>query len=78
MQSVLKFSDVHFAIKSDRPPIDEALGQVDLFVTSLGQANLWSDILPGSQHLVAKTGIMLDPVGLSSDVPPVEATGVQE
>ena len=29
-------------------PIDEALGQVDIFLRSLGQADLWSDIPPGS------------------------------
>ena len=28
------------------PSIDEALGQIDIFVTSLGQADLWSDIPP--------------------------------
>ena len=27
-------------------PIDEALGQVDIFVRSLGQADLWSDVSP--------------------------------
>ena len=28
------------------PPIDEASGQVDIFVRSLGQADLWSDVPP--------------------------------
>ena len=27
-------------------PIDEALGQIDIFVRSLGQADLWSDVPP--------------------------------
>ena len=46
-QSVLKFSDVPFALKSDGPPpVDEALGQVDFFVRSLGQTDLWSDLSP--------------------------------
>ena len=27
-------------------PIDEALGQVDIFLRSVGQADLWSDVPP--------------------------------
>ena len=46
-QSVLKFSDVLFQLKSDvLPHEDEALGQADTFVRSLGQADLCSDIPP--------------------------------
>ena len=36
MQSVFKFSDVLFALKWDRPPIDEALGQVDIYCQIFG------------------------------------------
>ena len=43
---VFKFSDILFALKSDGPPVDEALGQVDIFVRFLGQADLWSDVPP--------------------------------
>ena len=39
MHSVFKFSDFLFALKSDGPPIDEALGQNDIFVRSVGQAD---------------------------------------
>ena len=46
MQSVFKFSDVHLHLSQRDPHIDEALGQVDFFVRSLGQADLWSDITP--------------------------------
>ena len=46
MQSLFKFLDVLFALKSDGPLIDEALGQVDIFVRSLDQADLWSDVPP--------------------------------
>ena len=46
MQSVFKFSDVLFALRSDGPPIVEVSGQIDIFVRSLGQADLWSDIPP--------------------------------
>ena len=45
-QSVLKFSDVLFAFSQMEPPMVEASGQVDIFVRSLGHADLWSDILP--------------------------------
>ena len=31
---------------SDIPPIGEALGQVDIFVITVGQADLWSDVPP--------------------------------
>ena len=51
MQSVFKFSVVLFALKSDAPTIDEASDQVDIFVRSLGQADLWSDIPPGRNIL---------------------------
>ena len=34
-------------LKSDGPLIDEALGQIDIFVRSLGQTDLWSDVPPG-------------------------------
>ena len=44
MQSVLKFSDVLFALKSDVPPIDEALGQVDFF------ASLWFRLTFGEMY----------------------------
>ena len=36
MQSVFKFSDVIFALKSDGPPIGETLGQVDIFCQIFG------------------------------------------
>ena len=36
MQSVFKFSDVLFALKSDGPPVDEAFGQVDIFCQIFG------------------------------------------
>ena len=78
MQSVFKFSDVFFALKSDglHPPIDEALSQVDIFVKFLG---LWSDILPSRGiwwpvvvlHQVSLTfGKPLGQADLWSDVPP--------
>ena len=35
-QSVFKFSDVPFALKSDGPPVDEALCQVDIFCQIFG------------------------------------------
>ena len=35
-KSVFKFSDVLFPLKSDIPPIDEALGQVDIFCQIFG------------------------------------------
>ena len=46
MQSVFKFSDVLFALKSDGGPTDVALDQVDIFLRSLDQADLWSDVPP--------------------------------
>ena len=45
MQSVFQFSDALFVLRQMDPPIDEALGQVGMFVTSLDQADLWSDVL---------------------------------
>ena len=46
MQSEFKFSDVLFACQSDGPPVVEVSGQVNIFVRSLGQAELWSDVPP--------------------------------
>ena len=46
MQSVFKFSDVLFALSQMDHPVYEGLGQVDIFVRSLGQADLCSDIPP--------------------------------
>ena len=51
------------------PPIGEALGQIDIFVISVGHADLWSDALP-YRHLVAKSGTTSGQAGLWSDVPP--------
>ena len=54
------------------PPVDEALGQVDIFVRALDQADLWSDV-PPQRHLVTKSGT-LGQTDLWSDVPPIEAS----
>ena len=35
--------------------IDEAFGQVDIFLRYLGQTDLWSDV-PSVGHLMAKSG----------------------
>ena len=45
MQSVFKFSDVLFALKSHGPPWYWHL--VAKTSTNLGQADLWSDVPPG-------------------------------
>ena len=84
MQCVLKFSDVLFALSQMDTPIDEALGQVVIFVRSLGQADLWSDVPPSHRgiwwprvvlHQVSLTfGQPLGQADLWSDVPPVEAS----
>ena len=55
MQSVCKFSDVLFAISQMDPPVDEALGQVDILVRSAGQADLWSDVPPYVMHWLRLT-----------------------
>ena len=87
MQSVSKFSDVLFALKPVGPPVDEALGQVDIFVRSLGQANLWSDIPPSRSiwwprvvlcQVSLTFGQPLGQVDLWSNVPLVEASNGQE
>ena len=44
MQSVFKFSDVPFALKSDGTHIDEPLVRLTFFVKPFGQADLWLDI----------------------------------
>ena len=72
MQSVFKFSYVLFALRWT--PIGEALGQVDIFVRSLGQADLWSDLPPSMIRLQVRLTFFVRSVcqaDLWSDVPPV-------
>ena len=72
MQCALKFSDVLFALSQMDPPIGEALGQVNIFVRSLGQADLWSDVPPVGEalHQVDSFVRSLSQADLWSDVPP--------
>ena len=56
----------------DGPPVGEAFGQVDIFIRSLGQADLWSDIPPIGEAL-GQVDIFVRAFGqadLWSDVPP--------
>ena len=46
MQSVFKFSENLSTLSQMEPPIGEAWGQIDIFVRSLGQADIWSDVPP--------------------------------
>ena len=77
MQSVFKFSDVLFALKSDGPHPGRGISwprvvlhQGSLtFGQPLGQTDLWSDVPPWYWHLMVKSGTNLGPVDLSSDVP---------
>ena len=44
MHRVFKFSDNLSALSQMDSHADEALGQVDIFVRSSSQADLWSDV----------------------------------
>ena len=71
MQSVFKFSDVLFALSQMDLPMDEALGQVDIFVRSSGQADLWSDVSSRIRLWVRLTfGYAMGQADLWSDVLP--------
>ena len=53
------------------PPVDEALGQVDIFVRSSGQTDLWSDVPHRIRIEVRLTfGHTLGQTDLWSDIPP--------
>ena len=51
-------------------PIGKASGQVDIFVRSLGQADLWSDGPPMAETSCGKVCYYFSQVDLLSDVPP--------
>ena len=65
-------------LKSDGPPIVEDSSQIDIFVRSLGWADLWSDIPPWWRHLMATFGTTSGQAELWSDIPPVETSSGQE
>ena len=78
MQSVLKFSDVLFALKSDAPPVVEVSGQIDISVRCVGQADLWSDInLSRGIKWPSLELCQVRPI-FGQTYPPVEASSGQE
>ena len=69
MESVFKFSDVLFALGHMDHPIVEVSDEVDIFVRSSGQADVWSDVPP----VETSCGLVCNYFGqddLWSDVPP--------
>ena len=72
-RKVCKFSDVVFALtQTDGPPVDEALSQVDIFVKSLNQTDLWSDVPTPKDQVWDQDDIFVRSSGhadLWSDVP---------
>ena len=76
MQNVFKFSNNHLHLVQMDLPVDETFGEVDIFVRSSGQADLWSDVPPRVGLWVRSTfGQTSGQTDLLSDVPP--ASGFQ-
>ena len=78
VQSVFKFSDVLYALSQTYPPVVKVSGQVDIFVRSSCQIDLWSDRPPNRDISWPSLELLHVRLTFGQTYPPVEESSDQE